>query len=1714
MHLSTRLLGTLLLVLCTVLPLAAAVPALATQRTISNTAQIEWEAHGRRVVQQSNRVDLVVTPGKVALDLSLYRFASGPGTVALPVTSPECRDGGGYQVLAGPWRDEPLSPATVAETREIRPGEPLVFKVVNAAANRSAAEVDAVELLARTRTGDRARLTAYESGRDTGIFTGFVQMVRGTGANPGDCRLTVEAADRVTVEVLADDLQSAIASGSVDVVEEPVGYVFDSYDGHPVSGAKIALVDDATGAPAAVFGDDGQSPYPSIVTSGDTVTDAAGNAYAHAPGAYRFPLVRAGRYRIVVDAPESYSAPSIRSAADLGGLRGPDGAPFRIADASFGRPLLLDTPAPVAVGLPVDPDRQPLQISPEASTASAGPGQVVRFTVTFRNNDGRIPTGTLEVTTLVADELRLRPDSIVVANHPAAIRTAAKRAFAEARAAAAVSDEPEEAELAPDGRSFTVRLPALAAGTATTISYAAEIRTDARAGTALSRILATDASGDRHSSADTFLRIERETIGRMMTVIGRVTDGGCAADPKTTAGIPGVRIMLEDGSYAITDRDGRYHFEGVAPGTHVVQLDDGTLPRDRALADCARNSRSAGRAFSRFVDGRGGALKRVDFHAVATAPRAAKEAKKASRPVAQTDAQAAGAERDWLAGQEPGIAWLFPEPDHNPRAPAVRVAIKHLPAQTVKLFVAGREVDPVAFEGARKNEAGTMAVSVWRGIPLETGATQLRAEVRHGDGSLAETLTRTVRYGASPMRAELLRDRSVLVADGVTRPILAVRLTDRDGRPVRHGLVGDFEVPAPYYPAVEAEAQQARQLAGLERARPFWHVEGEQGIAYIELEPTTASGTVSLRFHFRDRETVTDQRLEAWLDPGDRPWTIVGLAEGTVGYNRLNERVERLADESEDLITDGRLALYAKGRVRGKWLMTLSYDSDKREEETRFGGVIDPDAYYTVYADRSERRYDASSIRKLYLKLERPQFYALFGDYETGIDQPELARYVRAFNGVKAEYRSNRVAATAFAADSPNRHRHDELQGNGLSGPYALGARDILPNSERVSIEVRDRLRSERIAERRLLTRHIDYDIDYAAGTLRFREPILSRSSDLDPQFIVADYEVDGIASRTLNAGGRAAWKTADGKLQVAATAIRDADSQQATSLAGADIRYRPSASTEIRAEVAVSDTETKAEGAASPGTATAWQIEAEHHGSRFDVLAYAREREGGFGVGQLSAAENGTRKVGVDARARFGDAWSVTGSAWHEDYLASNARRTAARALVEYRGRSLSSRAGFTFADDRLADGRQARSTLLQLGATKRLLDNRLELDAQSEIPLGGDNDSIDFPARHRLGARYALTSDINLIGAYEIADGEHVDARTARIGFDLKPWAGARIAVTGNVQDIDEYGPRSFAAFGLSQSLVLDKHWSVDFSLDSNKTLGGIDPARVLNPLHPVTSGGFIGSGGITEDFTAVTAGATYRAGSWSVTGRAEYRAGDQGDRYGFTAAALRQIGEGSAIGGALNWFTATGQGGVETRTANLQASWAHRPAGSNWSWLDKFELREDSVTGAVAGLPGPIGIPLGVSGNARSRRMVNSLSINYSAKPTHADGFGLSEISLFWGTRYVDESYGEEDLGGWSNVVGADVRLDLGESFDIGLAGTVRAGLGARSFSWSAGPNIGFTPAENAWLSLGWNVAGFHDRDFEEARYTRSGPYVTMRIKFDQLSLAGLGLGRRAR
>ncbi len=1532
---------------------AAALAALASpvvaQRAITNVATAEWYAGGARVSRSSNRVDIVREVEPVAVDRAVtFRFSSA-GSANAAIASTRCGVGSASRSVAfGPaWSDVAIGTMGLVATSSYSVREPLVVVFAYAAGNRERAAVDQIEVTLRTAEGDAEALTLTETGPDTGRFAGAMPTVGGSAPVAGDCRVSVRAGATTRLSILAAG--AAIAEADIRYLIDPFGIVFDSLTGEPVAGARVSLVDADTGRPADVFGDDGVSAYPSTVATGQSVTDAGGTRYDFPPGDYRFPLTRAGRYRLLVEPPAPYAAWSAVPPADLARLRTPDGAPFTIDGASYGGVFTLDSPAAVRIDVPVDAPAGVLTIAKSASVATAEVGDVVQYRITVRNRDAR-PSGAVLLSDRFPKGFRYRNGTL--RSDGAALDTRVV------------------------GGTLSARIPAIPAGGTANVTYLLEILGSARAGDAINRAQVTNTNGVASAFADAVVRVSAETITARMTITGRITEGGCNVDPRAATGVGGIRVMLEDGSYAVTDREGRYHFEGVSPGVHVVQMDLATLPADRAPADCGSGTRGAGRAFSRFVEGGGGSHKRVDFRLAASAPRTANGAVAPARPVPASDAVAAGAEIDWLARATPGTEILFPSATYNPRAKVTRVAIKHALGVSVRLTVDGKPADPLTFEGTATSADGRVAVSRWRGIPLENTTTRLEAAVG------TTTLTRTVHVSSSAMRAEIVPSASLLVADGVTRPVLAVRFTDRDGRPVRGGSVGEFTLPAPYLPAVEADAQAARKLSGLERAQPFWRVDGDDGLAYIALEPTTASGAVAIDFSFRDGDVRRDARVDAWLDAGARPWTIVGFAAGTFGFNALSRNLETLSERDSKTEVDGRIALYAKGRVRGRWLLTLAYDSGKREDDARFAGTIDPQGYYTIYADRSERRYDASSIRKLYVKLERPQFVALFGDFDSGFDEAELTRYARALNGLKAEYRGPRISATAFAADTPFAHGRDEIQGNGLTGPYALRARDVLANSEQVSIETRDRFRSNLVIATRRLTRHIDYDIDYAAGTLRFREPVLSRSSKLDPQIIVADYEVDGVAGRSVNAGGRVAYRDGGDTLRVGVSAVRDAGAirntgaRGSTTLVGADVKYRPAASSEVPAEIAVSE--------AGGEAATAWLVEAEHHGARTDVLAYARSQDSGFGIGQTNRSEDGSRKFGIDGRMRLTDRSSLSASGWHETFFNRDARRIAGRGLVEYRGGLVDLRVGLILARDRLPDGRTNESTLVQLGASRRF--GRLELDGSSGFALGGDDDSVDFPARHKVAARFAVSDAIGLVASYEIASGGSVDARTARVGFDLKPWAGARFAVTGNVQDIAEYGPRSFAAYGLSQSLALGRNWTVDVSLDGNRTIGGIDLADVVNPAFSAARGGFVGDGSlITEDFTALTAGATFRAKRWSATGRAEYRAGERGDRYGVTAAALRQIGEGSALGGAFNWNVAGIDGGPRTRTAGLAVSWAHRPTGSRLSWLEKLELRDDRVTGAIAGSPGPIGgAALLIDGDARSRRIVNSLSVNWSPMP----------------------------------------------------------------------------------------------------------------------------------
>ena len=76
-------------------------------------------------------------------------------------------------------------------------------------------------------------------------------------------------------------------------------------------------------------------------------------------------------------------------------------------------------------------------------------------------------------------------------------------------------------------------------------------------------------------------------------------------------GVAGVRLYLEDGTFVVTDSEGKYSVYGQKAKTHVIKLDRTTLPQGVELVE--QTNRNAGDPGSRFVDLRYGELHRADF---------------------------------------------------------------------------------------------------------------------------------------------------------------------------------------------------------------------------------------------------------------------------------------------------------------------------------------------------------------------------------------------------------------------------------------------------------------------------------------------------------------------------------------------------------------------------------------------------------------------------------------------------------------------------------------------------------------------------------------------------------------------------------------------------------------------------------------------------------------------------------------------------------------------------------------------------------------------------------------------------------------------------------------------------------------------------------------------------------------------------------------------
>ncbi|HET7299473.1 MAG TPA: hypothetical protein VFJ01_02375, partial [Oleiagrimonas sp.] len=288
-----------------------------------------------------------------------------------------------------------------------------------------------------------------------------------------------------------------------------------------------------------------------------------------------------------------------------------------------------------------------------------------------------------------------------------------------------------------------------------------------------------------------------------------------------------------------------------------------------------------------------------------------------------------------------------------------------------------------------------------------------------------------------------------------------------------------------------------------------------------------------------------------------------------------------------------------------------------------------------------------------------------------------------------------------------------------------------------------------------------------------------------------------------------------------------------------------------------------------------------------------------------------------------------------------------------------------------------------------------------------------------------------------------------------------------------------------------------------------GTMSSPGVINPAAPPVAGTS------TDDFTSGFLGAGWNQKDWSATSRIEMLHSTNEQRISLMGGVYHQLSKGNGLAANLQAFKSDFRDGGASSQINLRLSFAHRPDGGQWAFLEQLDLTygnqqnmagspflAQGATGIVASqttgqTPPQLAAAQGTAStwgiNQRSRKVVNNFQANY-----YTDYF---EWSLYVGAKYATYQFDSGNYAGLTTLISSESRYDISPKWDFGL-------IMSRLTTWQSGVSrnglgieLGHAFGKNMWVSLGYNFTGFEDRDFSAARYTAQGAFVRFRMKFDQ-------------
>jgi hypothetical protein len=289
----------------------------------------------------------------------------------------------------------------------------------------------------------------------------------------------------------------------------------------------------------------------------------------------------------------------------------------------------------------------------------------------------------------------------------------------------------------------------------------------------------------------------------------------------------------------------------------------------------------------------------------------------------------------------------------------------------------------------------------------------------------------------------------------------------------------------------------------------------------IFADSNTASGPVDKTN--KNTETI---KMEDIFDD----YIFMGLVELYYGSNSICGNLELIKDTDEfpEMIHKGRMSFYLKGKIKGRYLLTVWLDTeeenlnevfnnlDQRRFDTSFAG-IEPDKYYPIYGDDSTVSSEIDTAGKLYLCLESEELRALWGNYKINYNLNQLIKFNRSFYGFNLDYESD-LSFNTFWQQPISLHSQDEMIVTGCM-LYYLRNDDVVIGSESLRIELRD-ITSGRVKKTITLVPDVDYEINYFLGRVILKKNINSLIGTVnrgliedgrgkDKYYLIVNYDYD-----------------------------------------------------------------------------------------------------------------------------------------------------------------------------------------------------------------------------------------------------------------------------------------------------------------------------------------------------------------------------------------------------------------------------------------------------------------------------------------------------------------------------------------------------------------------------------------------------------------------------